>query len=47
MVQIVGSLSSETVESSTLALESVDDVEGGNSLSLGVLGVSNGVSDDV
>lgn len=39
--------SSETVEGSALSLESIDDIESGDGLSLGVLGVGNGVSDDV
>ena len=30
-----------------MSLKSVDDIEGGDGLSLGVLGVGNGVSDDV
>ena len=37
----------EAVESSSLSLESVDDVESGDGLSLGVFGVDNGVADDV
>ena len=40
-------LSTETVEGSALTLEGVDDVEGGDGLSLGVLGVGDGVTDDV
>ena len=40
------SLSTETVQSAALSLESVDDIEGGDGLSLGVLGVGDGVSDD-
>jgi len=39
--------SAESVEGSSLSLEGVDDVEGGDGLSLGVLGVDNGVSDHV
>lgn len=39
-------LSTETVQSAALSLESVDDVEGGDGLPLGVLGVGDGVSDD-
>lgn len=39
-------LSTETVQSAALSLESVDDVEGGDGLSLGVLGVGDCVSDD-
>ena len=41
-----GSLAAETVEGAALSLEGVDDVEGGDGLSLGVLGVGDGVSDD-
>ena len=37
----------EAVEGAALALESVDDVEGGDGLALGVLGVGDGVTDDV
>ena len=37
----------ETVEGSALSLESVDDVESSDSLSLGVFSVHNGVADDV
>jgi hypothetical protein len=40
-------LSTETVEGSALSLQSVDDIEGGNSLPLGVFGVGDRVSDDV
>ena len=43
----VGYLSTESVEGSALSLESVDDVHGGHSLSLGVLAVSHSISDDV
>ena len=41
-----GSLSTETVQGAALPLESVDDIEGGDGLSLGVLGVGDCVSDD-
>ena len=37
----------ETVEGSSLSLESVDDVESGDGLSLGVFGVDDGVADNV
>ena len=37
----------EAVEGSALSLESVDDVDGGDGLSLSVLGVGDGVPDDV
>jgi hypothetical protein len=40
-------LSTETVKGSALPLESVDDIERGDSLSLGVLSVGDRVSDDV
>jgi hypothetical protein len=40
-------LDTETVECSSLSLESVDDVERGDGLALGVLGVGDRVSDDV
>ena len=40
-------LSTETVEGSALSLQGVDDIEGGNSLPLGVFGVGDRVSDDV
>ena len=39
-------LTTETVEGAALTLESVDDVEGGDGLALGVLGVGDGVTDD-
>lgn len=37
----------KTVKHSSLALEGVNDIESGDSLSLSVFGVSDGVSDDV
>lgn len=40
-------LSAEAVEGTSLSLERVDDVEGGDGLSLGVLGVGDGITDDV
>jgi len=39
-------LSTETIEGATLALEGVDNIKGGNSLALGVLSVSDGITDD-
>jgi hypothetical protein len=39
-------LTTETVEGTALPLERVDDVEGGDSLALGVLSVGDGVADD-
>ena len=41
------SSAAEAVEGSSLSLEGVDDVEGGDGLSLGMFGVGDGVSDDV
>ena len=43
----MSSSSTETVEGSALSLEGIDDIEGGDGLSLGVLGVGNGVLDNV
>lgn len=42
----MSNLSTETVQSAALSLESIDNIEGGDSLSLGVLGVGDSVSDD-
>ena len=39
-------LSTETVEGTALALECVNNVEGGDGLSLGVLSVGDGITDD-
>ena len=41
------SSSAETVEGAALSLKSVDNVESGDGLSLGVFGVHNGVADNV
>ena len=41
------SLTTESVEGSALSLESIDDIHGGDSLPLGVLGVGDSVTDDV
>ena len=40
-------LSAESVESASLSLEGVDDVHGRYGLSLGVLAVGDGITDDV
>ena len=40
-------LKTETVKRSPLALESVDDVHGSDSLPLGVFGVSDGITDNI
>lgn len=42
-----GYLTSKAVECAALTLESVDDIHGGDSLPLGVLGVGDGVTDDI
>jgi hypothetical protein len=42
-----GNLAAEAIEGAALALESIDDVHGGNGLAAGVLGVGNGIADDV
>jgi hypothetical protein len=39
-------LTTETVQGTALALEGVDDIEGGDRLALGVLGVRNSVTDN-
>ena len=41
------SLTTESVEGSALSLQSIDDIHGGDSLPLGVLGVGDSVTDDV
>ena len=40
-------LTTETVEGAALTLESVDDVEGGDGLALGVLSVGDRVTNDL
>jgi hypothetical protein len=39
-------LATEAVESAALSLERVDDVQRGDGLALGVLGVGDGITDD-
>lgn len=39
-------LTTETVEGTSLALESINNVEGCDGLALGVLGVCDGITDD-
>ena len=41
------SLTAEAVQGAALTLQSVDDVHGGHGLPLGVLGVGDGITDDV
>jgi hypothetical protein len=45
-VEGVRRLATEAVQGTTLALEGIDDVEGGDGLALGVLGVGDGITDD-
>ena len=40
-------LTTKAVQSAALSLQSVDDVHGSDGLSLGVLGVGDGIADDV
>ena len=40
-------LTAKTIEGATLALQGVDNIHGGDSLSFGVLGVGDGVTDHV
>ena len=48
MLQVTtDNLSAETVEGLSLTLEGVDDIHGGDSLTTGVLGVGDRVTDDV
>jgi hypothetical protein len=44
--EVRGNLTTETVEGTALALEGVDNIEGGDSLALGVLSVGDSVTDD-
>ena len=39
-------LTTETVQSAALSLEGIDDIEGGDGLALGVLGVGDCIADD-
>jgi hypothetical protein len=43
----VSRLAAEAVQGATLAFEGIDDVHGRDSLALGMLGVGDGVADDV
>ena len=42
-----GSLTSESVQGTSLPLQGVDDVHGGHGLPLGVLGVGDGITDHI
>jgi hypothetical protein len=46
-LQIQRHLTSETVQGTSLSLQSIDDIHSSDSLSLGVLGVRDGISDDI
>ena len=43
----VVSLTSESVEGTSLSLKSIDNIHGGDSLSLGVFSVGNSISDHI
>ena len=43
----IGNLTSESVQGTSLSLESIDDIHGGDSLPLCVLGVGDGITDDI
>lgn len=47
LVLVSRRLSAESVKGSSLSLQSVDDIERGDGLSLGVFSVGDGISDDV
>ncbi len=47
MKELGNNLTAETVQSAALAFQSVDDIHGGDRLSLGVFRVGDGVTDDV
>ena len=44
---VEGDLTAEAVEGASLPLQSIDHVHGGDCPSLGVLGVSDGITDDI
>ena len=44
---LVGSLTSESVEGTSLPLEGIDYIHGSDGLPLGVFSVGNGITDDV
>jgi len=46
-VCFAANLTSESVQGTSLSLESIDDVHGGDGLPLGVFGVGNSVTDNV
>jgi hypothetical protein len=46
VVNRLRNLTTETIQSTALALESIYDIEGGDSLALGVLSVGDSITDD-
>ena len=46
-VVVCGNLTAEAVQGASLPFQRIDDVHGGDGLPLGVLGVSDGIADDV
>ena len=47
MVQKTRKLSSKAIQSASLPLQGIDNVHGSDGLPLGVLGVGDGVADDI
>ena len=43
----MGNLTAKSVQGTALTLQGIDDIHGGNGLSLGVLGVGDGITDDI
>jgi hypothetical protein len=46
MNELLGHLTTETIEGTALSLESIDDIEGSNSLALGVFSIGDSITDD-
>ena len=46
-VLVVNGLAAESVQGASLTFQSVDDIHGGDGLALGMLGVGDGITDDV
>jgi hypothetical protein len=44
--EIATRLTAEAIQGSALSLQSIDDIERGDGLALGVLGVGDGITDD-
>ena len=43
----MGNLTAKSVQGTALTLQGIDDIHGGDGLSLGVLGVGDGITDDI